>query len=397
MECRSLYTVIKHRQKGKMKMIYLDYAASSPPYPQVAERVRELMLAFYGNPSGIHSMAEKSRLIIRQSRIKLAELLEVQPQQVFFTSGATEANNWAVKVGAAVSGKRHMLIFAAEHSSVINSARHMAAQGYKISWLKPDRDGILSTAAVEAAIRPDTGLLCVQAVNNETGVMQDVEAMAQLARKRGILYLCDGVQSFAHCQQPLKLPDFVSLSAHKLGGPVGVGALVVRQPDRISPFIHGGGQELGYRAGTENTAGMAGFAMAAVLAFAEKVTEPARLESLSDHFVSALKGLDGRIVLNGKNAPRRAGILNFSFPDMSGEELVLKLDRAGICASPGAACASRDGKASHVLLAMGLSETEARNSVRFSLGRNTTQAEIDETTQLIGNILGKGSVNHAQQ
>jgi len=378
-------------------MIYLDYAASSPPYPQVVEKVRDVMCSFYGNPSSIHSMAEKSRLLIRQSRMKLAELLEVQPQQVFFTSGATEANNWAVKAGAATPGKRHILIFAAEHSSVINSARYMAAQGYKIEWLKPDGNGILSPAAAEAAIRPDTGLISVQAVNNETGVMQDVEAIARLARKRGILYLCDGVQSFGHCEQSLKLPDFVSLSAHKLGGPAGVGALILRQPDRIVPFIHGGGQELGYRAGTENTAGIAGFALAAELAFAEKYAEKTRLESLSDYFVSALKGLDGRIVLNGKNAPRRAGILNFSFPDISGEELVLKLDRAGICASPGAACATRDAKPSHVLLAMGLSEAEAGNSVRFSLGRETDKEQLERTIEIIGNILGKGSVNHAQQ
>lgn len=370
-------------------MIYLDYAASNPPYPQVTEKMGELMRQNFGNASGIHSMAEKSRLLIRQSRKALAELMGVQPQQVFFTSGATEANNWAVKQ-AAVSGKRHMLIFAAEHSSVINSARYMAARGFEVTWLRPDGNGVLPVETVENAVRPDTGFLSVQAVNNETGVMQDVKALAAIARKRGVIYHCDGVQSFAHCDQPLKLADIVSISAHKLGGPAGVGALILRQPERISPFIHGGGQELGYRAGTENTAGIAGFAMAAEFAFAEREAEQARLEKLSDYFVSALKELEGRIVLNGENAPRRAGILNVRFPDISGEELVLKLDRAGICASPGAACASREGKASHVLLSMGLSETQTKNSVRFSFGRDTTKAQLEETVKTIGIILGKG-------
>ncbi|MBQ3210713.1 MAG: cysteine desulfurase [Oscillospiraceae bacterium] len=371
-------------------MIYLDYAASSPPYPQVVEKMRDIMCTSYGNASGIHPMAEKSRLIIRQSRRTLAELLEVQPQQVFFTSGATEANNWAVKSAMAAGGKRHMIIFAPEHSSVIAAARYMEARGFELTWLRPDGDGLLSSETVERAIRPDTGLLCVQAVNNETGVMQDVEAMAQLARKKGILYHCDGVQSFAHCQQPLKLPDFVSLSAHKLGGPAGVGALIVRRPDLISPFIHGGGQELGYRAGTENTAGAAGFATAAELAFEEKEREQTRLERLSAQFVSAMKALDERIRLNGENAPRRAGILNFFFPQISGEELVLRLARADICASPGAACASRDGAPSHVLMAMGLSKEAAGNSVRFSFGRLTTEEELKETVNVIRKILGKG-------
>ena len=158
-------------------MIYLDYAASNPPYPQVTEKMGELMRQNFGNASGIHSMAEKSRLLIRQSRKALAELMGVQPQQVFFTSGATEANNWAVKQ-AAVSGKRHMLIFAAEHSSVINSARYMAARGFEVTWLRPDGNGVLPVETVENAVRPDTGFLSVQAVNNETGVMQDVEALS---------------------------------------------------------------------------------------------------------------------------------------------------------------------------------------------------------------------------
>lgn len=370
-------------------MIYLDYAASSPVYPQVADKVRELMCVSCANPSGIHSMAEESRLIIRQSRRTLAELLGVRPQQVFFTSGATEANNWALKQ-AAVSGKKHMLIFAAEHSSVINSVRYMEARGFDVTWLRPDRDGALPIETVERAIRPDTGLISVQAVNNETGVMQDVEAIADLARKRAVLYLCDGVQSFGHCEQALNTPDMLSLSAHKLGGPAGVGLLAVRQPNLIKPFIHGGGQELGYRAGTENTAGIAGFALAAELAMAERREEQARLEGLSEYFVSALRTNDGRIALNGEGAPRRAGILNLCFPDISGEEMVLRLDRAGICASPGAACAARDAGVSHTLLSMGLSETEAGNSVRFSMGRDTTRQQLEKTIEIIGKILGKG-------
>ena len=353
-------------------MIYLDYAASSPPYPQVVEKMRDIMCTSYGNASGIHPMAEKSRLIIRQSRRTLAELLEVQPQQVFFTSGATEANNWAVKSAMAAGGKRHMIIFAPEHSSVIAAARYMEARGFELTWLRPDGDGLLSSETVERAIRPDTGLLCVQAVNNETGVMQDVEAMAQLARKKGILYHCDGVQSFAHCQQPLKLPDFVSLSAHKLGGLKGSGALYVRDGLHLQPLIYGGNQENGLRSGTEAMPQIAAFGAAAAERMANFKENCEKMTALRDKLRAEAERLGCEINSPENGAPH---ILNLS-PCVGRSEVYIRvLSDQGIYVSGGSACSR--GKKSHVLTAMRVSGKNADAALRVSLCPETTEADID--------------------
>ena len=365
-------------------MIYLDYAASAPPYPQVAERVAQVMTESFGNPGAIHGPGNQARRILQESRQTVARLLGVREQEVFFTSGGTEANNWAVKLG--LPGKKHIVASAIEHKSVLEPLRQLEKQGYSVTYVAPDGTGRISVAAVEKAVNADTGLICVQAVNNETGVIQDVDGLAALAKKRGILYFCDAVQSFGHIRQDLSKAGIVSLSAHKLGGPRGIGCLVVRYPYFSAPMIYGGGQEQGRRSGTENVPGAAGFALAAELAAAEPEET---LRELRNTLERKLKNIAPNLVINGADAPRHPSVLSCRFPGMTGEEMAARLDLKGICVSPGAACAARERNPSHVLLAMGQTERQAMEAVRFSIGRLTTVDEINATAQAVAEILNK--------
>ena len=371
-------------------MIYLDYAASAPVYGEALELMSTLMLDNPANPGGLHSLSTRARSELNRARKSLAGMLNVRPQELYFTSGGTESNNWAVKLGCKIKGKKHILLSAAEHSSVINAARYMESQGCELSFVKPGKDGRVSMAALEKAIRPDTGLVCLQAVNNEIGVMQEVESAAEICAKRSAVFFCDAVQSFGHVEQPLYKADIISLSAHKLGGPRGVGALIVRQPGIIEPLIHGGGQEFGFRSGTENVPAIAAFAKAAELSMAALKEEQRRLEALSAGFAARLEAAVPGAEINGAASPRHPGIVNCYFPGANAEELVLRLDMKGICASPGAACAAREKGPSHVLLSMGLGEDRAKSSVRFSFGRLTTAQELEDTARVLEKILKGG-------
>ena len=366
-------------------MIYLDYAASAVPFQEAAEKVFSCMAECWGNPGALHGAAAEPRKLLQEARKTLAAALKVRPEEVFFTSGGTEANNWAVKLGCAPN-RRHIVVSAAEHSSVLEPVQYMERNGYTVTRVYPGKDGVLSLETVAAALRGDTGLLCIQAVNNETGVMQDVAAFAALARKNGTRFLCDAVQSFGHCDQPLHRADYISLSAHKLGGPRGVGCLVVRYPHNLPPLIQGGGQEMGGRSGTENIPGIAGFAVAAELSVRQIPEESARLRSLSEHFVELLREEIPDLEVNGEGAPRHPGIVSCRFPGVDSEEMVVRLDRAGICASPGAACSAGKGKPSHVLLAMGLGQERAKESVRFSFGRLTALEEAETAAHAAAEI-----------
>lgn len=372
-------------------MIYLDYSASSPPFPEVMEEVCRVSLETFGNPGALHQAGSAARAVLQKSRKALARLLQVRPEEIFFTSGGTEANNWAVKLGVSRPERRRIVCSAAEHSSVLEAVKAMERAGCPVTWLKPDRQGRVSPEAAAAAMGPDTALLCVQAVNNETGVLQDVDALADAAHRVGAAYLCDSVQSFGHVVQNLHKADFLSLSAHKLGGPRGIGCLVIRQPHRLSPLLHGGGQEFGLRSGTENLPGIAGFALAARLSAEALPEEAARLEQLTQLLRSGLREICPGVGFAGGSAERSPGILSCRFPGISAEEMVILLDEHGICTSPGAACGAGSGKPSHVLLSMGYSPREAGEFLRFSPGRNTTEEEILETLRIISEIFAARS------
>ena len=367
-------------------MIYLDYAASSPPWQEAAQTVWDAMLMQFGNPGALHRAGADARYLLQQSRKTIAQLLGVRAEEVFFTSGGTEANNWAVKMGCA-PGRMHIVASAAEHKSVLEPLKRLQTEGYCVSLVSPGQDGILSPDAVRAALKPDTGLLCVQAVNNETGAMQDIAALSAVARQHGARFLCDGVQSFGHTAQPLSCADYISLSAHKLGGPRGVGCLVVRYPNSLQPMIDGGGQEFGARSGTENIAAIAGFTRAAQLSCEMQDKEFERLAKLSQTLLSGLHSVYPAMKLNGSEQHGYPGIRSCWFPGISAEEMVLRMDSMGICLSPGAACAARDPRPSHVLLSMGYPEQRARESVRFSMGRLTTPEEIEQTICAVREVL----------
>lgn len=363
-------------------MIYLDYAASAPVWPEAARTVSDTMQSRFANPGALHGAGAEARAALQHARKTIAGLLRVRPEEVFFTSGGTEANNWAVRLGCA-PGKTHIVTSAAEHKSVLEPLRQLDREGYTVTLVAPGPDGVVTPEAITAALRPDTGLVCVQAVNNETGAMQDTARIADAARQAGARFLCDGVQSFGHTAQPLHRADFISLSAHKLGGPRGVGCLVVRYPHDIPPLIRGGGQEFGARSGTENLPGIAGFACAAQLSCQQMPVMYERLSELSRALLSGLRQVCPAMELNGSAESGYPGIRSCYFPGMPAEEMVLRLDALGICLSPGAACAARDPRPSHVLLAMGYPEQRAKQSIRFSIGRLTTMEEIEKTIQAV--------------
>lgn len=371
-------------------MIYLDYAASSPPFPQVIDEMGAVAAAHFGNPGALHKYGADARGILQKSRLLLAQSTNVRPEEIFFTSGGTEANNWAVAAGCAAGGRKHIVCNSAEHSSVLAAVAQMAQKGYDVTYLNPDREGRILPEAVAAVLRPDTALVCVQAVNNETGVIQDVDAIAAAARQGGARYFCDGVQSFGHVAQNLYKADLISLSAHKLGGPRGVGCLIARQPLSPAPLIVGGGQEFGLRSGTENLPGIAGFAAAAILSTEKLSQEQPRLAALTALLEAELRRLCPEVRIAGEGAAR-SSILCCALPGISGEEMAVGLDLKGICVSPGAACAARSARPSHVLLSMGYSPKEAAEFIRLSPGRYTTEAEIYHTAAVISDMLRKRS------
>ena len=368
-------------------MIYLDYAASFPPYSETIAECAAVAANAYANPAAIHRAGSEARIILQRSRRTIASLLQVRPEEIFFTSGATESNNWAVAAGCLHPRRRHIVCSAIEHKSVLESVAAMERKGYQVTYLRPDRLGRIDPAEAAGAIRPDTALVCVQAVNNETGVIQAVAALAAAAHKKGALYLCDGVQSFGHVAQPLHLADLISLSAHKFGGPRGAGCLVIRQPARLSPLLFGGGQEFGLRSGTENLPAIAGFAKAAEISNTNLDEECKRLAALTGELTSGLRRLCPDLLIAGEGADRSPGVLCCAFPGKTGEEMTIRLDLKGICVSPGAACSSRDHSPSHVLLAMGYSAVEAVRFLRISLGWQTTPEEIRQTIETISHII----------
>lgn len=373
-------------------MIYLDYAASAPPYAEVCALSAETAAKTYGNPSSIHPAGTAARRLLRESRQRFAAAMNVPPECVIFTSGGTEANN-TVLMSVRNAPRRSIVLAASEHHSVLNAAMQLKKLGFSVTEILPDSRGRILPEAVSAALTRDTALLCVHAVNNETGTVQDIAAMAELAHSVGALYHCDAVQSFGHLSLPLECADFVSVSAHKFGGPRGAGALIAKQGALSAPLIFGGAQEFSLRAGTENLPAIAGMALAAEMVQAELESESVRLEELSELLVSLLRE-KLPVELTSGDAPRASGILSLRFPDKSAEELVTRLGEAGICISAGAACTVGSSSPSHVLTAMGFSPKEARETVRISLGRLTTEDEIRAAADAIVSLQNQVTDRH---
>lgn len=366
--------------------IYLDHAATSPLRPEVLEAMLPYLTEHHGNPSSIHASGRRARQGLDEAREEIAALMGVKPREIVFTASGTEADNLAVK-GLAWAGSargRHIVTSSVEHKAVLNTTAVLERQGFEVTYLSVDRHGRVDPAELADVLTDHTTLVTVMAANNEVGTLQPVAEIGAICRERGIAFHADAVQAAAFAAPG---PDawqatLVSLSAHKLGGPKGVGALFVRQGTAMLPQVNGGSQERQRRAGTENVAGIVGFATAMRLAYAEAAATSARVAELRDRLINQLTQLEGA-GLTGHPTERLPNSASFVFDGIEGGDLVAALDLEGIETSTGSACTTGSVEPSHVLLAMGIDERLAHGSLRLTLGPETAHADIDRTLEVV--------------
>jgi len=373
--------------------IYLDHNATTPVRTEVADAMLRVLRGVPGNPSSVHAEGAAARAEVERARERVAALLGVTGAEVVFTAGATEANNTALCAIAAgrPDGRRHVVVSAVEHPSVDAALDELARRGHPVTRVPVDRSGRVAPDAVEAALRDDTALVSLIWANNETGVIQPVEAVAELAHARGAWLHSDATQAVGkHPIRPGALPvDLSSLSAHKLGGPKGVGCLVVRAGVPFAPLLHGGPQERRRRGGTENVAGVVGLGVACELAQRELPERVAAAGRLRDRLWDGVAAKVPGARRNGDPAHVLSNTLNVTFPGTQGELLLQALDLEGVAASAGAACASGSIEPSHVLVAMGFEPAEARATLRFSVGHGNDESQIDRVLTLLPDLVAR--------
>ncbi|HII17699.1 TPA: cysteine desulfurase [Candidatus Woesearchaeota archaeon] len=366
-----------------MRGIYLDNGASTQVDIAVADEIRKYLIHDFGNASSNHAVGERACFGLERSRIAIAESLWARPEEMVFTSGGTESNNLALK-GTAFANKakgNHIITTKIEHDCVLNSCRWLERHGFRVTYLDIDKEGVVSAEQVRDAITDSTVLVSIIHGNNEIGTIQDIAAIAAVCRESGALFHTDACQSYSKVPLSVKkIPvDLVTINAHKIHGPKGVGALYVRKGTAIEEWQHGGGHEKGYRSGTENVAGIAGFAKAAELALAQGV---AGITSLRDKLISGVLAISGSR-LNGHPANRLANNVNVSFAGINGEELLAMLNGKGVYCSTGSACSAKKAEASHVLKAIGLDINRFPSTIRLTLSRFTTKEEIERAIAII--------------
>lgn len=374
--------------------IYLDYAATTPTDPRVLERMLPYFSEHYGNPSSLHRLGQRARRAVETAREQVAAAIGAKPKEIIFTSGATEANNTALRAIAARYPGGHLITSALEHAAVLKTAKALAASGYQLSVLAPDARGEITLEAVQAAFRDNTVLVALMHTNNETGIITDIAAIANYAHARGALVFCDAVQAFGF--SPLSVSalnvDLMSLSGHKVYGPKGVGVLYLREELELAPYLTGGEQERGRRAGTHNTPAIVGMGEVAAR-IDETLAEAAKLAALRDRLEAKLLQLEG--VSSNIVSPRRGPKhCNVRVAGVDGEALLMALDSLGVCASAGSACAAGSLHPSHVLTAMGLAPEVAKASLRFSVGRGLTAELIDAAVERIAAAISRCRASH---
>lgn len=369
------------------KWVYADNAATTRLHPQALEAMMPYLTEQYGNPSSLYSFGQESRQAIEQARRRMAGCLDCQPGEIFFTSGGSEADNWAIKMAAeagAAQGKRHIISTAFEHHAVLHTLDALRKKGFDITLLPVYENGIVRAQDVQQAIREDTALVSVMFANNEIGTIQPVAQIGSICQKAGVLFHTDAVQAVGHV--PVSFSninaDLLSLSAHKFHGPKGIGALLIRRGLRLGNLIDGGAQESGRRAGTENTAGIVGMAAALQLVCEQMEHTAPLIAARRDRLIELLTQLS-HSRLNGDSVQRLPGNINISFEGIEGESLLLMLDMQGISASSGSACTSGSLDPSHVLLSIGLPHEVAHGSLRLSICEETTDEDIDYMAQTI--------------
>lgn len=366
---------------NKQKLIYLDNAATTRTAPEVAEAMLPYFSEYYGNPSSVYEFSGISKKAVTQAREQIASSIGAKAQEIYFTTGGSESDNWALKATAdALKEKgRHIITSKIEHHAVLHSCEYLEKQGFEVTYLDVDENGVIRLDDLKKAIRPDTILISIMFANNEIGTMEPIREVGQIARERGILFHTDAVQAYGHV--PINVDeyqiDMMSASGHKLNGPKGIGFLYIRTGVKIRSFIHGGAQERKRRAGTENVPAIVGFGKAAQMA-AEHMEEWADKErELRDYLIQRVLAEVPYTRLNGHRTNRLPNNCNFAFQFIEGESLLIMLDMAGICASSGSACTSGSLDPSHVLLAIGLPHEIAHGSLRLTLSHENTREEMD--------------------
>lgn len=374
-------------------MIYLDNAATTRTAPEVVEAMLPFFSENYGNASSIYGLGSASKKALNQARRTLAEALGARQEEIYFTAGGSEADNWALKAAAEAYKDRgkHIVTTQIEHHAVLHTCEYLEKQGYEVTYVGVDENGIVRLEELEAVIRPDTILISVMFANNEVGTLQPIKEIGQISHERGILFHTDAVQAFG--QLPIRVDelhiDMLSASAHKVNGPKGVGCLYIRSGLKLGSFIHGGAQERSRRAGTENVPGIVGFGKAIERAVAIMPEKIEREKRLRDYLIDRIYEEIPYCRLNGDRDRRLPGNVNFSFQFVEGESVLIMLDMKGICASSGSACTSGALDPSHVLLAMGLSHELAHGSLRLTLSEENTEEEMDAVVEALKEILGK--------
>lgn len=372
-------------------MIYLDNAATTKTAPEVVEAMLPFFGEIYGNPSAIYSMGSAGKKAVNTARRSIASVIGAKQEEIYFTAGGTEADNWALKAAAEACRKkgRHIITTKIEHHAVLHTCRYLEENGFAVTYLDVDGEGLVDPEMLKAAIRPDTVLISVMFANNEIGTLEPVGEIGAIARERGILFHTDAVQAFGQVPidvEALKI-DMLSASAHKLNGPKGVGMLYVGSGLKLGPFVHGGAQERNRRAGTENVPAIVGFGAAAARAAARMEEKGRKERELRDYLIRKIEEQIPYCRLNGHREKRLPGNANISFRFIEGESLLIMLDMRGICASSGSACTSGSLDPSHVLLAMGLEHEEAHGSLRMTLSEENTREEMDEVVEALKAIV----------
>ncbi len=373
------------------KSIYLDNSATTPLKKEVLDAMLPYLTEFYGNPSSIYKIGREAKEAVEKAREQVAAALGANPKEIFFAGCGTEADNWAIKGAALAKAKagKHIITSKIEHHAVLHTLQFLEKQGFEVTYLDVDSDGKISLEELKAAIRPDTILITIMTANNEIGTIEPIAEIGKIAKEHKILFHTDAVQAIGSIKIDVNEMniDMLSLSAHKFGGPKGIGALYVRNGVRPEIFMHGGAQERARRAGTENVASIVGLGKAITLA-TENIDEKAKkISAMRDRLINEIPKKIPYVKLNGHPTDRLPGNVNFSFQFIEGESLLLLLDLNGISASSGSACTSGSLDPSHVLLALGLPHEIAHGSLRLSIGEINTEDDIDTVLEVLPNIV----------
>jgi cysteine desulfurase len=376
-----------------MRRIYLDHAATTPTHPEVVKAMLPYFTDTFGNPSSVYSCGQEAKAAVEEARIKTAELIGARSEEIVFTSGGTEADNFALKGVAYANGHKgnHIITTSVEHHAVMEVCKFLGRRGFTITYLPVDKYGLVDPQDVKKVITDKTILISIIHANNEVGTIEPISEIGEIAKEAGVYFHTDAVQAVGHIPvnvDKLKV-DLLSISAHKLYGPKGVGALYIRKGTKLAPLMHGGGQEKMRRAGTENVPAIVGLGKAVELAWQEMDKEAERLAGLRDELIKGLMEKVDHVQLNGHPTRRLPNNIHVSVDFVEGESMLLNLDLEGIYASTGSACSSASLEPSHVLLALGLSPDQAHGSVRFTLGRENSEEDIERVLDVLPGIIAK--------